>query len=221
MLEDDIEAKVQELERCDSRCTKLYNENCQLVRKMKTLEEHQEVLRVTIQDMEKLLTIKDSNSGNNIDNTKINVLIQTEGLGRPTTVEGMAQTESESKGKTYYESMFERIHNNLTYTTNSKNISEHKRAKCGYCHKNIPEHLQNINCDTCKTFFHVKCSRTTTQGYESWGCTKCLSKLFPFSEIDNDELFLEMENKSNLLNSTLFNRYFIKCQVKTLKQMNL
>ena len=38
MLENDIEVKVQELERCDSRCTKLYNENCQLVRKIKTLE---------------------------------------------------------------------------------------------------------------------------------------------------------------------------------------
>ena len=83
--------------------------NCQLVRKIKTLEEHQEVLRVTIQDMEKLLTIKDSNAGNKIVNTKINVLIQTEGLGRPTASEGMTQTESESKGKTYYESMFERI----------------------------------------------------------------------------------------------------------------
>ena len=58
MLEGDIEVKVQEVERCDSRCTKLYNENCQLVRKIKTLEEHQDVLRVTIQDMEKLLTIK-------------------------------------------------------------------------------------------------------------------------------------------------------------------
>ena len=75
--------------------------------------------------------------------------------------------------------------------------------------KNIPEHLQKMNCDTCKTFFHVKCSGTTTQGFlgiksrnECWGCTKCLSKLFPFSEIDNDELFLEMENKSNLINST-------------------
>ena len=101
------------------------------------------------------------------------------------------------------------LNNNLLYTTNSKNISEHKRAKCGYCHKNIPEYLQKMNCDTCKTFFYVKCSGTTTQGFlgiksrnESWGCTKCLSKLFPFSEIDNDELFLEMENKSNLINST-------------------
>ena len=59
MLENDVEVKVQEVERCDGRCTKLYNENCQLVRKIKTLEEHQEVLRVTIQHMEKLLTIKE------------------------------------------------------------------------------------------------------------------------------------------------------------------
>ena len=57
------------------------------------------MLRVTIQYMEKLLTIKDSNAGNKIDNTQINVLIQTEGLGRPTTAEGMTQTESESKEK--------------------------------------------------------------------------------------------------------------------------
>ena len=37
---------------------------------------------------------------------------------------------------------------------------------------------------------------------ESWDCSKCLSKILPFSEISNDELFLEMENKSSLLNST-------------------
>ena len=46
------------------------------------------MLRVTIQDMEKLLTIKDSNAGNKIDNTKINVLIQTEGLEDPLQLKG-------------------------------------------------------------------------------------------------------------------------------------
>ena len=136
MLENDIEVEVQELERCDSRCTKLYNENCQLVRKMKTLEEHEEVLRVTIQYMEKLLTIKDSNADNKIDNTKINVLIQTEGLGRPTTAEWMTQTESESKGKTYYESMFKRILDEKLSSVQTR-LDESLTAK-------LEENIQNI-----------------------------------------------------------------------------
>ena len=100
ILTNDIELKVQELEKCNTRCTKIYNENCQHVRKIKTLEEHQEVLRVTIQDMEKMLAIKDSNTRNKHDNTKTNVeevSIQTEGVSKPITAEGMTQTELERK----------------------------------------------------------------------------------------------------------------------------
>ena len=43
---------------------------------------------------------------------------------------------------------------NLIY---NKVKSPRKKAKCGNCRKNIHEHLQTINCDTCKKFFHVKC----------------------------------------------------------------
>ena len=84
-----------------------------------------------------------------------------------------------------------------------------KKAKCGSCRKNIPGHLQNIKCDSCQKYFHVKCSATSKKIFfdlkarnESWDCTKCLSKILPFSQIDNEELFLELENKSNLINAT-------------------
>ena len=84
-----------------------------------------------------------------------------------------------------------------------------KKVKCGGCKKNISFHLQKIMCDTCKSFFHVKCSGTSTRIFldlksrnMSWDCTKCLSGILPFSQVDNNELFLELENKSNLVNSS-------------------
>ena len=71
------------------------------------------------------------------------------------------------------------------------------------------EHLKVINCDTCQKYFHVKCSGTTKNKFldlklknEKWVCFNCVSNLMPFSRVDNNELFLEMENKANLINST-------------------
>ena len=68
--------------------------------------------------------------------------------------------------------------------------------------------LQVFNCDTCKKYFHAKCS-DTSQSFlklknknETWTCYNCVSKLLPFSGIDNNELFLELQNKPNLINAT-------------------
>ena len=36
----------------------------------------------------------------------------------------------------------------------------------------------------------------------NWLCFGCITKDLPFSHIDNNELFLELENKTNLLNAT-------------------
>ena len=72
MLTNDIELKIHELEKINnSRCTKIYNENCQLFRKIKTLEEHQEMLRITIhgkmrtiwREMNKIIQLKPTFSG--------------------------------------------------------------------------------------------------------------------------------------------------------------
>ena len=58
-------------------------------------------------------------------------------------------------------------------------------------------------------YFHVKCSGTSKQSFlklknknETWTCYNCVSKLLPFCGIDNNELFLELQNKPNLSNAT-------------------
>ena len=73
----------------------------------------------------------------------------------------------------------------------------------------MPENLRVIKCDSCTNFFHVKCAGTTKQSFlklksnnEKWICFKCVSSTLPFSGIDNNDLFLEMENKATLINTT-------------------
>ena len=84
--------------------------------------------------------------------------------------------------------------------SNKKSKVSRKKEKCGHCCKNMPEHIKVINCDTCNKFFHVKCCGITQRNFrdlksrnESWYCTKCLSNVLPFSSLDNNELYLEME----------------------------
>ena len=64
------------------------------------------------------------------------------------------------------------------------NSNHRNNVKCGYCRKNISEHLRIINCDNCRKYFHVKCCGTTH---------KCLSSEFPFVSLDNHELYLQNE----------------------------
>ena len=67
----------------------------------------------------------------------------------------------------------------------------------------MPENIRVINCDACNKFFHVKCCKTSQKTFrdlrirnESWCCMKCSSNLLPFSNIDNNELYLEMQATS-------------------------
>ena len=90
---------------------------------------------------------------------------------------------------------------------NIQNATIKKKSKCGKCQKNMPPHLQVINCITCRKYFHVKCSGTSKQSFlklnsngDFWTCYNCVSKLMPFSQIDNNELFLESQNKTQLFN---------------------
>ena len=98
-------------------------------------------------------------------------------------------------------------HESIKFKAN--NVKPAKKVKCGKCHKHIPVHLRVINCDSCKTFLHVKCSGTNQKSFldkklknENWLCFTCTTNVLPFSHIDNNELFLELENKTKLLNST-------------------
>ena len=75
--------------------------------------------------------------------------------------------------------------------------------------KNIPPHLRDVICDFCKTYYHVQCSGISKASFlllkqkgEHWKCFDCMANVLPFSHIDNNELFLEMENKTELIDTT-------------------
>ena len=87
-------------------------------------------------------------------------------------------------------------------SANVNNLN-HKKVKCSICNKNILKRFQLISCDTCGKYFDLKCSRVTkdvftrlTERAENWDCTKCISILFPYSNIDNDKLYFEIIGKS-------------------------
>ena len=84
--------------------------------------------------------------------------------------------------------------------SNKKEAVLCEKGKCGHCRKFMPEILRVINFNTCNKFYHVKCCRTTQKAFrnlkmrnELWCCMKCSSKLLPFSNLDNNELYLEMQ----------------------------
>ena len=80
------------------------------------------------------------------------------------------------------------------------NLKISKKVKCGHCRTNLPEHLRVINCDICKRHFHGKCCTTQKEfsdlkrRKEARCCTKCLSNTLPFSSLDNNDLYLELQS---------------------------
>ena len=90
--------------------------------------------------------------------------------------------------------------NSIPISQADLNMNDHNSRtsnKCGNCKKHMPEHLRIINCDSCKTFYHVKCCRINHKQYndiknrnELWHCVKCVQSALPFSKLDkNDECF--------------------------------
>ena len=81
---------------------------------------------------------------------------------------------------------------------------------CGICRKNII--TNTIECSSCKQWIHLKCSNlkkndlVKLEESEIWQCKNCVS-LFPFSDVENDELedrsqkkkimFLHSKNKAS------------------------
>ena len=69
------------------------------------------------------------------------------------------------------------------------------RMKCNICKKGITQHVSIIQCSLCKLPVHSKClplymeediqyARTPSN---HWSCTKCLSEIFPFYNLTNDD----------------------------------
>ena len=68
---------------------------------------------------------------------------------------------------------------------------------CGICNKNIPDHHKSVFCNNCNLWVHIKCNNISNSEYEElqneaddvpWFCLKCTKIMFPFGQLDNDEL---------------------------------
>ena len=67
----------------------------------------------------------------------------------------------------------------------------------GICHKSILDNCKSIYCSNCHYWLHIRCNNISNAEYKSflneatyvpWFCIKCTKILFPFGQLDNDEL---------------------------------
>ena len=68
---------------------------------------------------------------------------------------------------------------------------------CGICHKNIAARHKSVFCNNCNFWVHVKCNNISNSEYVElqneaddvpWFCLQCTKIMFPFGQLDNDEL---------------------------------
>ena len=67
--------------------------------------------------------------------------------------------------------------------------------RCSVCNFTFKNNSRIIACAICQSMIHLKCTRFNTQDYKliscdnSWSCESCLSELFPFNHIIDDDAF--------------------------------
>jgi hypothetical protein len=67
--------------------------------------------------------------------------------------------------------------------------------RCSVCNFIFHNNSRKIACAISQSMIHLKCTRFNTQDYkfiscdESWSCESCLSELFPFNHIIDDDAF--------------------------------
>ena len=57
-----------------------------------------------------------------------------------------------------------------------------------------------ISCSNCNNFYHSKCSKISFENFQrttSWSCDYCITKILPFYNQKNEELFLTMQAKED------------------------
>ena len=68
---------------------------------------------------------------------------------------------------------------------------------CGICHKVILAHTKSVYCNHIKFWVPIKCNAISSSEYKElqkepddvpWFCLKCTQIMFPFGQLDNDEL---------------------------------
>ena len=71
------------------------------------------------------------------------------------------------------------------------------KSLCGICHRSILDNCKSIYCSNCHYWVHIRCNNISNAEYKSilnkatyvsWFCIKCTKILFPFGQLDNEEL---------------------------------
>ena len=68
--------------------------------------------------------------------------------------------------------------------------------------KKLAKNHKAIECDNCKLWVHLKCNKINVQTYKllqndhaAWFCLTCSKTIFPFSELNEEELCSTIQGK--------------------------
>ena len=97
---------------------------------------------------------------------------------------------------------------------------------CKTCNNPVTKDGKAVECDNCGLRIHIKCNKINTQTFKylqkescAWYCVSCSSKIFPFSNLNEDDFhkiihgkkvkFLTITKKKE----TKMSKYLLKKQI--------
>ena len=73
---------------------------------------------------------------------------------------------------------------------------------CKICNNPVAKNHKAVECDNCGLWVHIKCNKINTQTYKylqkescAWYCISCSSKIFPFSNLNEDDFHKTIHGK--------------------------
>ena len=73
---------------------------------------------------------------------------------------------------------------------------------CKICNNPVAKNHKAVECDNCGLWVHIKCNKINTQTYKylqkescAWYCIPCSSKIFPFSNLNEDDFHKTIHGK--------------------------
>ena len=92
---------------------------------------------------------------------------------------------------------------------------------CPVCNKRVLSHAMQMDCQICKLTYHMKCISLDPDDHiylqnhvSSWYCKLCLSHIFPYNHIEDDDMFVSdinhlcfNEKNLDLISERIFNPF--------------
>ena len=73
---------------------------------------------------------------------------------------------------------------------------------CKTCNNPVAKDGKAVECDNCGLWIHIKCNKINTQTYKylqkescAWYCFSCSTKIFPFSNLNEDDFHKTIHGK--------------------------